>query len=457
MTPIDVQDRKQLLFDHRFLAECDGVEHCVNIPRKTNEKLLVAERPWEEAFVGPYCTVMEDEGVYRMWYESYYRDADGKLLGVLCYAESSDAIQWHKPSVKLIEVKGTLDNNVVFPPPGRVYHGGTVFKDPTAPAKERYKLFYYENPSGVRGAYSADGFSWTIYPGAALLRYQCDTQNVCFWDASRKKFVAYIRLNRPVRDSNRIRTIGRSETTDFLNWPGAKVVMSYDDNDPSDVDLYNSAAIQYPHAQDSYFIIASLFHQSQDALEPQLAVSRDGVTWSRPLRKAFISLGDEGSFDSKMIHTCVGQFRRRDEWLTFYRGTSSVHTSHGNRSTEKFNGTISRVISRPDGFVSLDAEKSGTFLTPPMLARGSRLQLNSQSSGEGHIRVELCDEHGRAIEGFRAGQCQGISGDQLAGDVVWQYRQSLSEIIARPFRMRIFLERAKLYAFQFASNGGPHA
>jgi len=203
MQPIDVKDSRQLLFDDRFLARSEGLSHKVNVPRKTNEKLLVANQPWEEAFVGPYCTVMEDDGVYRMWYESYYRNPSGKLVGVLCYAESDDAAEWRKPMLKLHEVKGTLDNNVVFPPPGRVYHGGTVFKDPTAPPAERYKLFYYEIPSGIRAAHSPDGLHWTIYEGPPLFGYQCDTQNVCFWDASRKKYVAYIRFNRPLRDPNR--------------------------------------------------------------------------------------------------------------------------------------------------------------------------------------------------------------------------------------------------------------
>jgi len=450
ISPLQIGSARQLFIDESHLAHSQGVRLSVNVPEKTNEKIIIADRPWEDRFVGPYCTVMDDDGLYRMWYESYYSDVDGKRAGVLCYAESDDGRHWRKPNVGLIPFRGeSRANNIVFPPPGFLYHGGTVFKDPVAPSSERYKLIYM-TAEGVLGAHSPDGLSWRVYDRNPLMFHQSDTQNVCFWDDRIGKYVAYVRQNRPVRDPNRIRNIGRSETADFLNWPAAEVVLAYDDDDPPDVDLYNSAAIKYPHAENAYFIITSYFNHVTDTMEPRLATSRDGIAWNRPSRKPFICLGDEGAFDSAMIHTCVGQFQRGDEWYTYYRGTDQLHSTHGHRTKlQSPAGVISRVVSRPDGFVSMDAMDEGSLTTVPVRATGSRLELNFAARGDGYVIVELRDAADRPLKGFEAHRCRPLAGDSLAEEVYWDSGADLTEALREPVRMHLRFRRAQLFAWQF--------
>jgi len=451
MEVIDVGDRKQLLLDDLFIHERDGIALCVNIPEKTGDRLIVADQPWENRFVGPYCTVLDDEGLYRMWYESYYADDTGNRHGVLCYAESNDAAHWTKPRLGVHDFSGSTANNIVFPPPGVGYHGGTVFKDPTAVPAERYKLFYFDAPAGIRAAHSPDGFRWAVYPGEPLLYNQSDSQNVCFWDDRLQKYVAYVRLNRPVRDPERTRTVGRSETADFLSWPAADTVLSFDQEDPPDVDLYNSAAIKYPHADNAYFILTSCFSHSTDTLEPRLATSRDGIRWQRPSRRAFIPLGEEGSFDSKMIHTCVGQFARGTDWWTFYRGTNGLHSTHGGKSQLTYNGAISRVRSRVDGFVSVDAADEGSFTTPLLRACGSGLRLNCVTRAGGYVKAELLDAAGKPIPSCGLENCVPVTGDHLNAAVTWGGAPGIAEHLSKAVRLRLHLCRAKVFAFQFVN------
>lgn len=448
---IDVGDRKQLLMDDLFLQQRDGVELRVNTPTKTGEQLVIADQPWENRFVGPYCTVMDDDGLFRMWYESYYANETGNRHGVLCYAESNDGQHWIKPNLGVHDFNGSTANNIVFPPPGAGYHGGTVFKDPIAVPAERYKLFYFDAPAGIRAAYSPDGFNWTVYQGEPLLYNQSDSQNVCFWDDRIQKYVAYVRLNRPVRDPERTRTIGRSETADFLSWPAADTVLSFDQHDPPDVDLYNSAAIKYPQADNAYFIITSCFSHSTDTLEPRLATSQDGIHWQRPNRRAFIALGEEGSFDSKMIHTCVGQFARGADWWTFYRGTSGLHSTHGGKSQLSYNGVISRVRSRVDGFVSVDAVEHGSFTTPLLRTSGSGLRLNCVTETNGYIKAELLDAAGRPLPGHTRDNCVPVSGDSLNAAVTWRGVPGSSAALRGAVRLTLQLHRAKVFAFQFVN------
>ena len=69
----------------------------MNPPRKTHERNIVpdANRPWEAMRVAYPCTVMEDQGRYRMWYDARYEqrpDEDTLPRRFVCYAELSKAI-----------------------------------------------------------------------------------------------------------------------------------------------------------------------------------------------------------------------------------------------------------------------------------------------------------------------------------------------------------------------------
>ena len=102
-TVIDVGSKKQLFIDDLFVASWHGVRLTVNPPRKTRERNLVPDpdRPWEAVRVAYPCTVMEDGGKYRMWYDAmHHRQPEDQLpYRIVCYAESDDGIHWRKPIV----------------------------------------------------------------------------------------------------------------------------------------------------------------------------------------------------------------------------------------------------------------------------------------------------------------------------------------------------------------------
>jgi hypothetical protein len=61
------------------------------------------------------------------------------------YAESDDGHSWRFPSLNQIECKGTKENNIAYGPPivdAIGLHGPCVFKDPSAPPEERYKMIH---------------------------------------------------------------------------------------------------------------------------------------------------------------------------------------------------------------------------------------------------------------------------------------------------------------------------
>jgi hypothetical protein len=446
--PINVEAEKQLFIDRRFIEREKNIALVVNRPRKTGERIMIAEKPWESFIVNAWVTVMEDEGRVRMWYEAYAGDEASDVDARLCYAESPDDIHFTKPELGLVEFRGSKKNNIVFDGKPGWYHGGTVFKDPMAPPDRRYKLIYLGPSSvagkhAVRGAYSPDGLRWTQYPDA-ILNVSSDTQSVAFWDEVLKKYVAYVRLWKPMR------TVGRSESEDFAKFPAAQEVMRYDDQDPPDSDLYNNAAIKYPYAADVYLTFPSRFYHKADTLDVQLAVSRDGINWTRPDRgKAFIPLGDKGEFDSMTIYASVGLLRRGDELWMYYNGGDVGHNANDPKRV-KYGRATSRAVLRLDGYMSVDTtETGGEFTTPPLVFSGDHLELNIDTGARGVCAVELRSDANVPIKAFSAERCDVIQGNSTAYKVTWKNSAALGQFAGKPIRLRFLMKDCKLYAFHF--------
>jgi hypothetical protein len=446
--PINVGADKQLFIDRRFVERERNIALVVNRPEKTGDRIIIADKPWESFIVNAWVTVMEDEGRVRMWYEAYSAETPSDTQARLCYAESQDGIHFTKPELGLIEFRGSEKNNIVFDGKPGWYHGGTVFKDPTAPPDKRYKLIYLgqggdAGKHAVRGACSPDGLRWTQYP-EPILDVSSDTQSVGFWDERIKKYVAYVRLWNPMR------TVGRSESDDFAHFPPAQEVMRYDDQDPPDTDLYNNAAIKYPYAADAYLAFPSRYYHKPDTLDAQLAVSRDGISWTRPDRTPFIPLGKEGEFDSMTIYASVGLLRRGDELWMYYNGGNVGHNVNDPKRV-KYGRVTSRAVLRLDGYMSVDTtETGGEFTTPPIIFSGDHLELNIDTGMRGVCAVELRDEAGKPIKAFNAERCDVIQANSTAHEVTWRKSASLSQFAGKPIRLRFIMKDCKLYAFQFA-------
>lgn len=446
---LKVGDRKQLLFDDAFFEAHHGFWWRACPPHKTGERNLVADKPWEDFIINAWCTVMEDEGKFRMWYEAYDKSYTSDLQARYCYAESTDGIHWVKPNLGLVEFHGSRENNILFQNlGGQGVHGGTVFKDPHGPAEARYKFVYLgpvgENHYAVRAALSPDGIHWTRHEGGAVLDVSSDTQTVCFWDDRLSRYVAYCRLWTPGR------TVGRSESADFFHFPPAEEVLACDEHDMPDTDLYNSAALKYPYAANAYFIFTSAYHHTADNLDAHLAVSRDGVHWWRPSRYPFLANGAPGSMDDATIYCAVGLLRRGDELSMYYHASRARH-QQVEPQWLSFNGVYTRATLPVDRYVALDAAQTpAKFTTRPLTFTGSRLEINADVRPKGWVRFELQDAQGKALAGHALEDCVPLQGDNLRHVVTWKGGADLAALAVKTVKLRCVAKDASLYAFQFA-------
>ncbi len=458
--PLDVSDQKQLFIDHRFIAESKNIHLHANAAQKLG---LISDENGQP-LQGHISRVIEDQGKIRL-----YLGADG-----LTVLESDDAQHFHRT--------GTI--------PGG--HFPTIFVDPHDDPARRYKLFHLEfsppfdpEKHGVFASYSADGVNFT--PVGRVLPFFTDNPTVVHWDARLGKYVIYTRAF--CYDSENQRRIGRIETDDVLKpWPYQKtdhdrmflaidnvpVVLSADAEDDPHSDIYYNASAIYPWAQDVYLMFTSQFRhfapnrnpyvrprvngQWEDfgMLEVQLAVSRDGVGWTRPTREPYFPTGLADEWDRWYAVMSPGVVRRGNYLYQYYYSSGRLHDSVAMRpeyeDTAKQLGGVGVVRQRLDGFVSADADHRGGWLqTPAITFRGNRLRLNIDTGAMGTAFVELRDEAGQPIPGYALADCEEIAGNYIDQAVYWKGNADVSSLAGRATRVYVKLTRAKLYAFQFSA------
>ena len=205
------------------------------------------------------------------------------------------------------------------------------------------------------------------------------------------------------------------------------------------------------------------FHAFDDAngpLETTLAVSRDGVHWDRIDRKAYVANGRHDEWDRWRTMTGLGIIRAGNDLYQYYWGGGDLHDSlplrpEMKRDAQQVSG-LGLVRQRLDGFVSADVDYRGGFVTtPPIAFQGKRLELNYNCGAQGWMFVELRDLHDRPIPGFALGDCEEVSGDDVAWDVRWRGSSDLSSLAGRPIKIHFKMRNTKLYAFQFVGDDTP--
>jgi hypothetical protein len=481
--PLTLGTTKQLLFDDALVEAKEGFVTTMNPAARNNTPVLTPEKPWEShGCSNP--TVMLDEGVYKMWYSANGEDGIPRD----CYATSTDGIHWERPNLGLIDYQGSRENSII----SLDLNHGSIFKDPSAEPERRYKCIlgagkydyvavygggarfrYDEIPpetwhyGSVGGLYSPDGIHWTPCD-KLIMPWYTDTRNVAFWDDRIQKYVAYVRWNEYLRaedgaqrGSFDYRAIARSESTDFENFPVPEKILEPDFDDPEDADmwgggLYDTAAVKYPLADDAYFIFTAAYYHTTDALDIQLATSRDGIHFTR-WREPFVRLGPDGAFDSLMLYMGVGVLPIGDELRLYYTGYDQPHDKV---TGEEYRPAIGSALLRLDGFVSQDAagtplnppasggNEGGWLTTLPFTCEGSHLEVNMDGSARGWLKVEILDEGMQPLKGFTEADADRLGGSSTAQTVTWNGEQDLSALKGQTVRLRFVGQSVKLYAFQ---------
>ncbi len=442
-----------LLFDREYVAQAENFHLAVGPVRKDGP-VLEPEKPWEARGIWAWHSVIYENGVVRLWYDAVGEDGVWRM----CYAVSTDGLHFVRPSLGLYEYGGSRENNICFVAP-KGYHGGAVFRDPSAPPEERYKLVYGgggrigDSPYlHVSAAVSPDGIRWR-HAADKIIEWYTDTGNVCYYDEAAGKYRLFVRYwtgkfryegGRIVgREDYGKRAVGYAESEDFHHFPGPRPILAPDRYDPPDMDIYNSAACKYPLADGAYFLFPSCFHHGPDALDVQIAVSRDGATYKRPVREPFVPLGPQGSFDSRQIYMGPGMCVVGDQIWMYYAGYDVGHgQARPGRATAKY-GRIAVLRDRFLGWRT-DAE-GGELVTKLLEVRGQRLFVNANCSAGGFLRAAVEGADGKVVEGFGLDDCAELRGNLLRAELKWR-GGSIGRLQGRQIRLRLRGRLCTMYA-----------
>jgi hypothetical protein len=492
--PLRIDSSKQLFVDDYAVSELNGVSRIFNQAEKhIKNPIMRAEKPWEGSMIYVGTVLYDDETtIFKMWYwvlnmkyqvppkpfsqyENLLKAANYKESFSLCYATSSDGINWERPNLGLVEFQGSKDNNILPPVnDGKMHNYAGIIKDKHDPdPARRYKAVAWrpaasnrsgnyrplEPDFGVGVYFSPDGLHWTAYSGNPVIRGTSDVHTLLGWDDRIGKYVAYFRPGAaqklaPSAGKGLMRIIGYSTSINFEEWTPIIPALVPDKLDPVDAQFYGMPVMKY---EGFYFGFPWVFRTNLLTHVPQFAYSRDGVHFNRsPLRNDFLPLGANGSFDDGNAWL-VGPVKHDGKLWFYYTGTRWRGANDLFDLGDEARDSIGLAILPLDGFVSIEAGPNvGTLTTRAVIFSGKDLIVNMEGSRKGYgtdestsLRVEILDESGKAISGFELERSVTMTSTNLGQAVTWKGAPHLDALAGKVVKLRFHMRNVKIYAFQF--------
>ena len=330
---------------------------------------------------------------------------------------------------------------------GKGHYGASVLFDSRDPDTDRrYKMVYWEHPEGetygLGVAFSPDGVHWSKHPGTPLLKafpgvcHTISDVTDVMYDAPRGVYAIYGKTWIDGPDGRQWkRAIVRTQSHDFVHWAKPRLVMTTDERDgwegdgleiewssvgggSKGVQLHGGPVFFY---HDVYFSLLQKMDARLSGRMPiELAVSRDGIHWTRPFRDTpFISSPDTDAFGSLIWSNSTPVML--DNSIRFYYGAYSGRWSGGrNNFLMKPTGIgfATLPVDRMAGLRPIDRIGQVT-LKPIRFDPAAGLSVNADAS-IGAVRVELMTADGYAIDGYGKSDADPIVSDVLNHEPRWR-------------------------------------
>jgi hypothetical protein len=455
--------RLEVLWDMERIERLDNVRLTLH-PPKLREVALVHDKPWE-GNVCCYHTVFKDGGLYRMYYRGAQWGGPAAHPEVTCYAESDDGIVWRKPELGLIAFKGSSANNIVWDKLGSHNFAPFLDSNPACPPDQRYKALGNDGTAkaGLIAFVSADAVRWRVLrPEPVITKGAFDSQNVAFWDTTKKTYVAYFRDFQKGNAGSGVRAIKICASADFVAWTEPEW-LTYAEGTKEE-ELYTNALLPYPRAPRIYVGFPKRFvanrttpwDSSKGGGIPGLSdgvfmSSRDGRRFNR-WERAFLRPGlQRERWVNRNNMTAWGLVETAPE----FPGAPSEFSLY---STENYYSQtparLRRMTVRQDGFVSVQAdEKGGTVTTKPLTFSAQKgtvhLLVNLSTSVPGQLRCEIRGQEGRPLPGFALADCVPLYGDGIELPVAWKNGADVAALAGQAVALHFELKDADLFAYRF--------
>ena len=472
-----------LCWNTKIFSENNGITVCQHKPEKKNLALVCADI-WEGVHNG-YATVIKVGDTYRL----YYRAAgqSGFIFGTgnpekrtVCIAESTDGgITFKKKNIGKFEYNGSTDNNITFwRDNGNNLDTFTVFYDenPDCPENEKFKALARDSGRDILDLYiSADGYDFS-YAQRIMLPGIFDSYNTVFWNEDTKQYNLYFRgyhhadgtsakCYAEVDATNDIRDVRLGVSTDFRNWEFIDFIKFEEGQEY--VQLYTNQITRYYREKNTLIGFPvryvdrvadnenlkhmPLYENRKEIIEKYgrggtaftdcaIMTSTDGLTFD--LRsKAFMTPGMESTntWWYGNCYTAYGLY----ETVADDGETREISFLMGENYRVK-NVNFRRYTVRLDGFFSWYGDNDAYAVTKPFTLENGNMFVNFETSVAGGLTVELLDENGKEIEGYKSYTMFGNTTNRPV-----EFKKPLSELKGKKVKIKFKLNDAHLYSFEF--------
>ena len=504
--------QKQLFLDNYILDELIDAERIIVRPDQAASPLIAYDDlPWERyhfTCVPAAALYDPDDGLYKMWYKTLVSGNTNSAQGtevVLCYAESADALNWHKPMRDDCQPFGDQKRtNIVM----RDFDNGTIVlnQDRSDPSR-KYLAVYNPSMEAVRRgnrvmsrvAASPDGISWQVISDDTPFRHHHQMRVI--WDEAYGKWVGYSQASHAFASHLHIRTIGRQESADFINWSPKQVILS-GDWDPGvgpNVELHTMSVrkegglyigiVEEAHGEHQWLVNRDGSNQrDQFHVKAALYASRDGHRFLRADGyQPWADNGPPGSQDYGYLAHTVSDYLLHDGRMVIAysafphkqrdtrpagvsnhapaasSGASRHHieelTRHGMgspmmdevRREAPMQRGIGGLVLREDGWAALRPKyELGQVVTKQFVFEGDELRVNADCA-YGTMRVALLDSELNPYPGFSLEQSVPLHApsSQIWHTAAWEGGPDFRKLWNRPVRVQFSLLESTLYGFRF--------
>ena len=491
-TDLPVGRDRFLFLDDAHVQRARNVRRNFHSLRRLRDKpLIVPDCPTDLVTVYLYGTVLRDRRnrSMHMWYHAQRSRRDGFVFRV-CYARSTDGLQWSKPAVGEGEIDGTTRHNVVansYPVDGDAFSPGINVihcPDEPDPATRFRRITQAREGTFVSG--SPDGLRWS--PAGERAFKGSDAATVVYDMLNRRYIAVSIADVQTGAFMRRTPTVATSP--DFHQWSDFHIAFQCDElddrlvrerlerrrailsyGDPAHfheevnnmfcfnyADLILAAPIMFDCCgYDAWKGTPGGRGSARDdaPMHIQLAWCRDDRlrTWHRPLdREPLLPISEPPRWDCGCQALAESPVRMGDELWFYYSGSphSQQHPSYTLEDGWRYRqgelpGGISVATLRLDGFASLDADRQGgEVVTMPFRFEGDRITINAVSYHG--LDVEVLDEADTVISGYDAEACLTIKGDSVRHEL--QFKDvEMAALRGRTMKLRFHLYGTMLFAF----------
>ena len=409
------EGQRYLFLDDHWIAGQSGVLRSFHaaVKEKGNPVIVKLE---DENNIGPYMFWWGDKKPpCSAWFGSF----DGSNYPV-SFTTSGDGFNWNQKR---------SPTNIL-----KIGDGNIQCATPLFDKSGQYGDYRYLCAQGLRSSptfnefhyrflRSRDGVQWEAFPGDRIWVGPSDVMHIQ-WDARKKKFVAYYKVWRykgktldgkpfvayghldmkiegntcrifgntylPKKEIDVVleyggdasndggggtadakmqmaRVVGYAESSDFLHWENEQIIIEPPSDAPLGDQSYGMNVTCYGNM---YIGMYHHFNAVNGLIQPKLAWSYDGVSFTVHKRQFFFHVGHTDEWDTGMVFPSDVMDTGHGQMYIFY---GSLGVDHKNTDEKQYRAAFGRVWLRQDGFSSL---KGGWIETVPLRVKRKHLSIN---------------------------------------------------------------------------------